>query len=343
MKAIRRGFRMTGPGQLEAFEAPLTPARPGWTWIEVLGCGVCHTDLGYLYDGVATAAPNLVLGHEIVGREVGTERLVLVPAVSPCGECLACRRGRRTSCSAALMPGNHHDGGFASHVEVPARYLCDVPALPAHIPPWQLAVIADAVTTPLQALRRAHVAAGEPVVIVGAGGVGGFAVALAHALGAVPAALDIDPRRLEAATRRGALATFDASHPPRELRSKLAAAFKARNLPSEGWHILECSGSPAGQALAFGLLTRGATLSIVGFTAKPVELRLSNLMAFDAEAYGNWGADPLIYPEALALVLDGKVELASAVQRFPLSDAPSVLAAVQRHEVEGRAVLVPNA
>ena len=71
--------------------------------IKVAGCGVCHTDLGYYYDGVRTnhALP-LALGHEISGRVVATGasadalagKAVIVPAVMPCGACDHCKRGR---------------------------------------------------------------------------------------------------------------------------------------------------------------------------------------------------------------------------------------------------------
>ena len=50
-----------------------------------------------------------------------------------------------------------------------------------------------------------------------------------------------------------------------------------------------------------------------------VELRLSNLMAFDARAVGNWGCPPEYYGAALDLVLDGKVQVAPFVEQHPLS------------------------
>src|SRR5512143_1805264 len=106
---MRTVWRMSSPGKLEWFEEVLPPPPPGWVTVEVVGCGVCHTDLGFLYDGVPTAHRGpLVLGHEIIGR--GPDGgLVLVPAVSPCGACPACRRGRPTACASSRMPGNHHD------------------------------------------------------------------------------------------------------------------------------------------------------------------------------------------------------------------------------------------
>src|SRR5437763_771247 len=94
-------------------------AGPGEVVVAIAGCGVCHTDLGYLYDGVRTnRALPLALGHEISGNVVaagsGSEdwlgRSVIVPAVLPCGECDLCRRGLSTICRGQKMPGNDIEG-----------------------------------------------------------------------------------------------------------------------------------------------------------------------------------------------------------------------------------------
>ena len=90
---------------------------------------------------------------------------------------------------------------------------------------------------------------------------------------------------------------------------------------------------------AFGLLDFGAHLGVVGYTPKAVEVRLSNLMAFDATAASNWGCPPDRYPDALALVLDGKVRLDAFVETHPLDCAPSVFQSVIEHRITRRAIL----
>ena len=102
------------------------------------------------------------------------------------------------------------------------------------------------------------------------------------------------------------------------------------------------SGTPAGQALAFGLLDHGAHLAVVGYTSKEVELRLSNLMAFDATAQGNWGCPPENYPAALKMVLEGKIKLAPFVEQHSLEEAPEVFEAVAHHALLRRAILTPS-
>jgi 6-hydroxycyclohex-1-ene-1-carbonyl-CoA dehydrogenase len=73
-----------------------------------------------------------------------------------------------------------------------------------------------------------------------------------------------------------------------------------------------------------------------------VELRLSNLMAFDARALGNWGCPPDLYPAALDLVLDGKINLAAFVEQHPLGDINPVFEQVHAHKLARRAILVPQ-
>jgi 6-hydroxycyclohex-1-ene-1-carbonyl-CoA dehydrogenase len=89
------------------------------------------------------------------------------------------------------------------------------------------------------------------------------------------------------------------------------------------------------------LLTFGAKLAVVGFTMDTVDIRLSNLMAFHAQALGNWGCLPEYYPSALELVLDGKIAMKPFVRRFPLEEINQVFASAHAHEISERPILVP--
>jgi 6-hydroxycyclohex-1-ene-1-carbonyl-CoA dehydrogenase len=323
--------------------------------VAIAGCGVCHTDLGYYYDGVRTNQPlPLALGHEISGRVVEAGpgatgwigKSVIVPAVLPCGTCDLCRRGLSTICRAQKMPGNDIQGGFASHIVVPARGLCEVDAARlqrAQLTLAQVSIVADALTTPFQAVRRAGVAPGSLAVVVGAGGVGGYCVQVARAFGAAVVAIDVDDSKLAAIAEHGAALTLNSrALNPKAIKTAVMDFATQRGLRATEWNIFECSGTAAGQLTAFGLLVHGATLSVVGFTMDKVELRLSNLMAFDARALGNWGCPPEHYPAALDLVLDGNVQVAPFVELHPLDQINQVFEAVHHREIRKRAVLVPQ-
>jgi len=197
------GYQLKAPkSPLQSCVLPVLEPRADEVVVEVAGCGVCHTDIGFAFEGIPTRhVLPLILGHEISGRvaAAGENSLgwlgqsVIVPAVIPCGECAACRSGRATICRKQFMPGNDGDGGFATHVLLPARGLCRVPErLPPGVTLEMLSVVADAVTTPYEAIRRSELGPEDIAVIVGAGGVGGFGVQIAAAMGAAVVAIDID-------------------------------------------------------------------------------------------------------------------------------------------------------
>jgi 6-hydroxycyclohex-1-ene-1-carbonyl-CoA dehydrogenase len=353
---------MAGSGlPLRPVEFELPEPGPNQALVRVAGCGLCHTDLGFLFDGVRPRhALPLALGHEIAGEVVAAGpgfdhvvgRAVIVPAVTPCGECAPCRGGLGSICAAQVMPGNDAHGGLATHVLVPARGLCPVPEAGAlagerlgrsECTLAELAVIADPVSTPYQAIRRAGVSQGDVAVVVGLGGVGGFAAQIARAAGARVVGFDVDRERLALLSRHGVELALDPSElDSREAKRRVLDFARAERLSEIRWRIFECSGSPRGQELAWSLLVPGGWLSVIGYSMEKVPLRLASLMALDATAQGNWGCLPELYPAVLHLVLRGQVALAPFVELHPLSEIEAVIAAAREHRLRRRPVLVPS-
>jgi 6-hydroxycyclohex-1-ene-1-carbonyl-CoA dehydrogenase len=345
---------MTAQGQpCDSVSEKMDTPPAGEVVVAVAGCGVCHTDISFLHMGVPTRAPlPLALGHEISGKvvELGDgvdEKLlgqaVLVPAVMPCGECALCKSGHRRICRGQVMPGNDRHGGFASHVTVPARYLCPVPeAVMAKHELWELSVVADAITTPFQSVRSSGLVAGDLAVCIGAGGIGIHGVQVAAAVGAKVIALDIDDDKLAVAREYGAGAVVNTRDLGiKEVKGLVKAAAKELGAPPVRWRIFETSGTKPGQETAYALLNFGGHLSVVGFTMAKLELRLSNLMAFDATAQGNWGCDAALYPEVLEWIGDGRIQVSPFVEKFALGDINAVLDQAHAGALKRRGVLVP--
>jgi len=167
-------------------------------------------------------------------------------------------------------------------------------------------------------------------------------VQIAAALGAAVVAIDVDQSKLELAASHGAGLTLNSSAmTEKDVKAAVRGFAKQSGRRAIGLKIFETSGTAGGQQTAFGLLDFGGHLAVVGFTSKKIELRLSNLMAFDATARGNWGCPPDQYPAALDLVLQGKVAVAPYVVEHPLDDAPAVFDAVVRHAIDRRVILKP--
>jgi len=347
------------PGEPMLQEDREERAGPGEVLVEVAGCGVCHTDLGFFYDGVRTRHPlPLCLGHEVSGTvvEAGPAaeswlgRSVIIPAVIPCGECDACRAGHGSICPDQIFPGCDVHGGFSTHIKVPAKGLCPVPDLSdpsINVTGLELAalsVIADAVSTPYQAIRRSGLQTGDLAIFVGVGGVGGFGAQIDAAEGAHVVALDVDENKLSALSKHGiSLGLRPDELDAKELKTRVRAFAKEHDIPSFRQKIFETSGTTAGQATAFRLLGPGGYLGVVGFTPETVELRLSNLMAFDAVAQGNWGCLPEHYPAVLDLVLAGDVRVTPFIEMRPMNRINETFEELRRHEISGRPVLAPEA
>ncbi len=352
-RMTKAGDPATGePGKLERAEIDVPALGPEDVLVEVAGCGVCHTDLSYFYDGVPTVnPPPLTLGHEISGTVVAgpgewVGREVIVPAVMPCNGCPICDAGRGNRCLAQKMPGNSLGayGGFSSHIPVPFPDLCPVEG--RDLPLSHLAVVADAVTTPYQAAMRADLRAGDRVVVVGcAGGVGVYMTQVAKALGAsTVVGVDVDAAKLEVSLRHGADAVLNSrGKTPRDVQGEFKALCKERGIPHNwGWKVFEVSGVKAGQELALQLLSFVGKLVVVGYTPAKTEYMISKLMAFDAEMIGTWGCLPRYYPEVMGLIRSGHLTVEPFVEVRPMSQIAEVFAAAHARTLTKRVVLEPD-
>lgn len=112
--------------------------------------------------------------------------------------------------------------------------------------------------------------------------------------------------------------------------------------PEYGRRQAECSGRSAGREAAYNLINRHAAIAVIGCSMDRVEVRPPSLMAFHARAIENWGCPPELYPQALELVLNGRVKVTDFIEKHPLDNINKVFAAAHAGELKRRAVLVPN-
>ncbi len=340
------------PGKLEKKEIPVPELKPGEVLVKVAGCGVCHTDLGYFYDGVPTVSkPPLTLGHEISGTVVAGDEAwvgkeVIIPAVMPCRKCILCKTGRGNRCLDQKMPGNSLGfyGGFASHIPVPSIDLCEVKNR-GDIPLAHLAVVADAATTPYQAAKRADLQPGDNVVVIGiTGGVGQYMGQTAKALGAkTVVGIARNQDKLERALKFGADFVINSTDKDAGAVAKeFKGICKENGLPGFGWKIFEVTGAKAGQEIGLTLLSFIGKLIVVGFGLGKTEYMMGRLMAFDADILGTWGCLPEYYPIVLEMVTSGKINIDAFVQTRPLSHIVETFDEAHKVSPDKRIVLTPD-
>ena len=212
--------------------------------------------------------------------------------------------------------------------------------------PAELAVIADAVTTPYQACMRAGLQQGDNVVVVGVtGGVGTYVAQMAKAFGAnTVVGIARDPEKLERALKYGVDFVLNSTgKDARGVRDDFRDLCKAHGLPHNyGWIIFEVTGTAAGQDIALALLSFIGKLIWVGFSLQKNEYALSRLMAFDAEIIGTWGCLPKYYPKVLQFVLNKTVKIKPFTELRPMSTIRAVFEDAHARKLTKRVVLTPD-
>lgn len=162
---------------------------PGEVLLRVRACAVCHTDLHLVEGELHPPRLPLTPGHQVVAEVVAAgEAARLLPGArvgvawlgGACGECAFCRRGEENLCREARFTGFHRDGGFAEYLTADADFVLDLPG-----------GLSDEATAPLlcagiigyRSLRRAELAPGETLGLVGFGASAHLALPVARAWG----------------------------------------------------------------------------------------------------------------------------------------------------------------
>jgi uncharacterized zinc-type alcohol dehydrogenase-like protein len=208
--------------------------KAGEVLIDILYCGVCHSDIHQVKNEWKNTVYPCMPGHEIVGRVVrgGTRfkagDLVGVGCmVASCGQCEPCRSGEENYCESPngmlatyngpmipkLMAENHENiygrdntfGGYSDKIVVDEKFVLRIPD---RLSPQAAAPILCAGVTTYSPLKKFGVKAGQKIAIVGFGGLGHLACKIARAMGAEVTVLTRSENKLEAARSLGASQAF---------------------------------------------------------------------------------------------------------------------------------------
>jgi 2-desacetyl-2-hydroxyethyl bacteriochlorophyllide A dehydrogenase len=267
---------VTSPGTLEIETRPVREPGEGEALIRVRDCGICGSDLK-LYSGKhPTVKPPMVLGHEFHGsvEAVGPGAGSLEPgasvAVFPprgCGECYSCRRGYPHLCPDMAFIGGEHQGGLSELVAVPAE---NALAIDQDVP-VDRRVFIEPLAVGVHAVSRAQVAAGDRVLVIGAGAIGLFtALALRHRGVESVLLTDLSGERLALVRRLGAGDTFNT-------REGSVLDRVRETVRPEGVDVaFDCVGMEATAADALASTCKGGRTVLVGMM--PSEMRVDGVL-----------------------------------------------------------------
>lgn len=339
---------------LKLNEQPTPEPKGSEILLKVLAAGVCHSDL-HIWDGYYELGAGkrlrledrglklpLTMGHENVGEvvavgpkargvKVGDKRLVY-PWIG-CGTCAVCKRGEDQLCPAPRFLGVYRDGGYATHLMVPhAKYL--LPYSKA-MQPAQVAPLACSGLTAYGALKKlGTLIKREPVVVIGAGGLGLMCIAILKLMkGKGAIVVDIDPVKRKAALEAGALAAIDGKAPDALAQLKEAAGGGV-------WGAIDFVGSEATARLGVDSLVKGGTLIMVGLFGGEITLPLPFIPMRAMRLQGSYTGSLKELSELVKLIGNRKLPLVPTKTQ-PLEGAQTVIDDLKAGKVVGRVVLTP--
>ncbi len=300
------------------------PEPTGDNVIDVLGCGVCHSDL-HVVDGDYPSPMPLVLGHEVTGlhRDLGPV-MVYAPWGCRAADCVMCGSGQEMLCANSKEIGLFQDGGYAQRFAVKDRsYLHVLDGLD----PVRSAPLACGGLTAYRAVKHAlglvRSIARPRVAVLGAGGLGQFAIQYLRLLTDAEVVVgDVaESKQLTAV----ALGAFHAEAPD------------SLDLPCDV--VLDFVGAQSTLETAVRLVKRQGLIVVVGLFggrvpfglgAVPHEVRLMSSI---------WGSNAEL---GELLDLARKNPLRYNVEELPLAEANQAHDRLRRGDVDGRFVLVPT-
>lgn len=318
--------------------------------LRIGSCGVCHSDV-HLHDGYfdlgggnkldMTRALQLprTLGHEIAGTVVAVgpnaqgvavgDRRVVFPWIG-CGSCSLCADGREHLCNRPQSLGIQRDGGFATHVTVPdAKYLVDYGSLAEE----QACTYACSGLTAYSALKKVgKVGPQDPLLIIGAGGVGLSGIRLARQMfGVAPIVVELDQSKWDVAREAGAGEIIDPN----------ADGALKNLLKATGGGVaaaIDFVGAAPTFNFGFGALRKAGKLVCVGLFggATPITPALVSMKAVSVE--GSYVGSLQEMQELMTLARSGVLP-ALPVTTLPLDQAFTALEDLRAGRIRGRAIL----
>jgi uncharacterized zinc-type alcohol dehydrogenase-like protein len=253
--------------------------------VEILFCGICHSDLHQVRNEWSGAMPTVypcVPGHEIVGRvtDVGAAVTAFKPGdfvavgcmVDSDGTCSECLDRLEQFCPNVVFTYNSRDkhlggvtyGGYAEGIVVDERFVLRVPS---NLDLAGAAPLLCAGITTYSPMRHWGVTQGKKVGVVGLGGLGHMAVKFAHALGAHVVVFTTSPSKTDDALRLGA--------------DEVVVSRKADEMKKQAGSfdfILDAVSAEHDISIYLSLLRRDGHLTLVGAPEKPLEVPAFNLI-----------------------------------------------------------------
>lgn len=332
-----------GEGRVVVEHVPIPEIRDGEVLFRVATCGICGTDIKKIHHGFIQ--PPQILGHELAGTVVKTgrgvkkfkpgDRVVSFHHI-PCGACFYCEKKLFSQCAGYKKVGltagfDPNGGGFAEYVRaMPWIVERGMIALPPDVS-FEEATFVEPVNTCLKAVRKARVAPGETVLVIGQGPIGMLLMLLAKNEGAAVYTSDPMAGRRAASVRFGATEAFDPASA--DLRSEVRLRTGGRGADA----VLLAVPNPALVPEALSLARPGGRVLLFAHNDPVLQLEFpaAAVGVEEKEILGSYSASVDVQEESAGLVFGRRLPVRDLIShRFPLEQIADALdlAARPKHD-----------
>jgi L-iditol 2-dehydrogenase len=316
----------TNDGEVELREVPVPRISATDVLLETAAAGICGSDVEQWRHHVTYPVNTPVTqGHEFCGviREVGVEvrgfqpgdRVASETAAYICGQCPYCLTGEYNLCPTRLGFGYGLDGAFTRFVRVPVRCLHRIPDQVS----FEHAALTEPACVTYNALTvKSRIRPGEPVVVIGPGPIGLFAVQMAKAAGAGQLFLvgtSADRLRMEVGRQLGADVVIDAQVD--DPASVILDATGGYGAPL----VVDAAGPTAAMKLAMEVVARNGQITKIAWGPKPLELSLDPIVGKAVTLQGSYSHNWRTWEAVLKMMAAGSLDLdAMITHRFTIEN-----------------------
>jgi 2-desacetyl-2-hydroxyethyl bacteriochlorophyllide A dehydrogenase len=298
--------------------------------IKVRALGICGSDIGAYKGTNPLVTYPRVIGHEIGGevvevaendRGIKVGDKVIVEPYIPCYKCYPCSLGRTNCCVDLKVLGVHVDGGMTEYFAHPLNLVSKVP----DDMEWKHVAMIEPLTIALHSIHRPRVAAGEHVLLIGAGPIGLLAAQVANVYGATPIVMDLVDERLELAKTLGVKHTINITK--ENALEKIKEITNGRMVEV----VIEASGAKAAIQSALDYVSFAGRIALVGWPNTEIPLPTALITKKELDIVGS-RTSAGEFEEATELIYNKRINVDALISKVvTLDEVPSAVEQIAKH------------
>ena len=286
--------------------------------VKVDSCGICSSDLKFIYTGSRIKKFPLILGHEISGT-IGKNKHIIFGAEIPCKKCPTCKKKRLGNlCDNPQSVGSNFDGGISNYFIIKKSLLKKIP----HIiykkkKVLKYASLAESLACVINGLELTNFKKGSSVVIIGAGYMGLLFTALSKIKKAKQIlVIDFDKKRLKLAKKLGANKTFKPSLNDKNLTKKILKFSYGNGFDT----VISANNNVDSHNLACNLVAKGGYVNIFGGIPKNKSNKISIDVNFihyrQAFISGSFSSNQIHLEKAFRIIKNNSIDFSKIITSY---------------------------